>query len=101
MTPLDFQALSQRDPLSITPLTNVVLAQRFGKLAAEVGIVSGHGIALAAANEVRSHMVGRQDAIAVEKQQVRRRAGGGPFVAAAGELKAVVRMRGEADGKAD
>jgi len=55
--------------------------------------------ARASRGKVLLHVVGRNDAVAVEKDQVRRRGDAGSVIPATGEVKAFVPMRKEPHGQ--
>src|SRR4030095_12498301 len=62
---------------------------------AQASEVAGLNGVHAAAVELPAQMIGRQDAVAIEEHEVVGGAGGHALVTAAGELKAIVRVRRE------
>ena len=101
MPPPHLHSLRQRDVIQVTSLPHIVVRDSFGCGLAEVNVVAGHRIALAATVEMNSQVIRRQNTVAVHKQDVRRRAGSDAFVTTARKLKTIVRMGREAYGKTD
>src|SRR6478672_7839221 len=99
MAPAHLEFLQCRNVLEIGAAAGFVLGDLLGEWLIDVNRVPGKAKAVLAVIEMLADVVGRNDAVAVEKEQIGRVGDVDAFIAATGDVKSFVRMGGETNGK--